>query len=273
MKKISRLLLAGLVASSLTACAVTTARVVRSDGSSTTASATDSKETGGLAGGSGSTMAEKPDDLKKTDAAPSETKADPGTQTDLTTTAEATQTDPETKPETAASETKPKETKPAETKPSETKPAESTTADAERDIKSNLSPEFQQILDQPENGILIIYRPDLYTEIKAITKWDVTEYNTNTQIFLVAKDKGSRIELTVSKLVDDDRVVIPGDVIRDWDTTSDFEVIRIVYTDPETLPFNFIRVREPSGRVTTTPIHTSMRGNPEDEAIFYDEED
>lgn len=262
MKKMKRLLSAVMAALTLTACAMPATQVVRTDGG--TSAAEDPIESGGSTRESTqeSTQGQQPDDLNtKTDASTTGAKPEPGTSTDLTTTAQTTTaqtTIADTQAEATSAETKPVETSAGSTVP-------------ELDIKSNLPPEFQQFLSQPEYGFLIIYKPELFPEIKAITKWDVTDYNTNTQILLVLKDKDSRVEVTDSKLVDDERVVIPGDVIRDWDTTSDFEVIRIVFTDPETIPFNFIRVREPSGQVTTTPIHTSMRGNPDYELIEYDE--
>ena len=118
--------------------------------------------------------------------------------------------------------------------------------------------------------MMLIYYPEKFPEIKAITRWTIIDYNTNTQVLLVTKKKGSIVEVSKAELTNDDRVVIPGEVIRDWETTSDYEVIRILYTDPETIPFNFIKIKEPGGKVTTTHLRTSMRDNPDWEVYAYD---
>lgn len=186
--------------------------------------------------------------------------------TTVLTSAITTTADPLTSPQSLVSQPTPSETSPVETKPAEKTPDPLTG-----EVKSNLPLELQAELNKSNNGMIIIYHPEQFPEIKAITKWNIVEYNTNTQIFLVLKSTGSRVEISKSQMVEDERVVIPGDVIRDWETTSDFEVIRILYTDPETIPFNFIRVKDASGRVTTTPLHTSMRDNPDWEVFQYDE--
>lgn len=95
-------------------------------------------------------------------------------------------------------------------------------------------------------------------------------YDTKSQLFLVTKKKGSVVKLYDTKLTADlqDRVI--DDVIRDWVTTADYEVIRIRYSDPETMTMNFIKVIEPGGKTTTTDIHSSMMGLPSWEAFGYD---
>lgn len=272
MKKISILLTTLLLTVSLAACSLGAPRIVRTNGTSQTRAA----ELGdGIVATKGDATTTRPD--PKTDSVSTKAQAVtiPGTTAALTTAAQGV-TDPIPPVTTTGQETTvpgestAPQTTSGSTTPSETKPAESTQTDGGTEIKSNLSPEFQQLLSEPGQGLLVIYAPSLYPEIKAITKWDISDYNTNTQLLLIVRDKGSRVEVTNSSLVDGGADVIPGDVIRDWETTSDFEAIRIVYSDPETMPFNFIRVRDPWGRVTTTPIQSSMRGNPDYETIPYD---
>ncbi len=250
MKAISRMILISLLALSLAACQAPDTGIIKPGTPVASQASGDTTEDheGSAEGGSLTTATDS-----STIAQPQTTAADL----------------PATSPQTTADETSLDQTA-AETTPAETKPAE-TAADPENLIKSNIPPEFQSELSKEANALIIIYRPELFKEIKAITKWTIVEYDTNTQLFLVTKKKGSRVEVTDSQLTDGEEVVIPGDVIRDWETTSDFEVIRIVYTDPETMPFNFIRVIEPDGRKTTLPIHTSMRDNPDWEIFTYDE--
>lgn len=267
MKAISRMILISLLALSLAACQAPDTGIIKPGTPVASQASGDTTEDHEGSAESGS----------MTTATDSSTITQPQTTADETSPDQTAAEDPgqttpgETQPETTASaETTPAETTPAESTPAETKPAE-TAADPENLIKSNIPPEFQSELSKEANALIIIYRPELFKEIKAITKWTIVEYDTNTQLFLVTKKKGSRVEVTDSQLTDGEEVVIPGDVIRDWETTSDFEVIRIVYTDPETMPFNFIRVIEPDGRKTTLPIHTSMRDNPDWEIFSYDE--
>ena len=262
MKLISRFILIGLVLTTVSACSISANDIIKPEATITLESTeTQTKDTIG-------SQTEDSTDAK--DSVPI------GEQT---TTEEQSKPEPE---KTSPEETKPVETTPVETTPVETTPSTTETYTAAIDtkeetkpaqeniIKSNIPSEFQVELSQADNGVIIVYRPDLYSEIKAITKWDIVEFNTGTQLFLVTKEKGSRVEVSKSKLTEDEEIVIPGEVIRHWETTSDYEVIRILYSDPETMPFNFIRVIEPSGEKTTLPIHTSMRGNPEWETFQHD---
>ena len=184
----------------------------------------------------------------------------PGTTTAVIDPAATTPaTMPETTPVTQPA-TKPAATKPAATAPPVTKPSAS----------SNLPKSIKSALDQSGNGIVLIYEPEKYPGITAITGWNVTVYDTKSQLFLVTKKKGSVVKLYDTKLTADlqDRVI--DDVIRDWVTTADYEVIRIRYSDPETMTMNFIKVIEPGGKTTTTDIHSSMMGLPSWEAFGYD---
>ena len=253
MKIVSRFILMGLLITTLSACAIPASEIIKPE-TTTTSEGTETQTKDTI----GSQSAEDSTDAK-----------------DSVTIGEQTTTEEQSKPEpekTSAEETKPTETTPITTETyttaidtkAETKPTQDNI------IKSNIPSEFQAELSQIDNGVIIVYRPDLYTEIKAITKWDIVEFNTGTQLFLVTKEKGSRVEVSKSKLTGGEEVVIPGEVIRHWETTSDYEVIRILYSDPETMPFNFIRVIEPTGKKTTLPIHTSMRDNPEWETFQYD---
>ena len=239
MKKTTSLILVILMTLSVSGCEVFRPAATKAENKVTTASPVKTKPT-------------------VTKESSDSTEASTGTTepTDTTTT--------ETEPvETTTPETEPVETTTTETKSAETKP--------DADIKSNLPPKLRAELDKNENGIMLIYYPEKFSEIKAITRWNIIDYNTNTQVFLVTKKKGSIVEVSKAELTNDDRVVIAGEVIRDWKTTSDFEVIRILYTDPETIPFNFIKVKEPGGKVTTTHLRTSMRDNPDWEVYKYDE--
>ncbi len=150
-------------------------------------------------------------------------------------------------------------------------PLEEDPAGETEDIKSNLPAELKAELDQPGNGILLVYHPEQYEEIKAITRWTVVEFETETQLFLVTKAKGSIVEVAGAELTDDERVVIPGEVIRNWQTTSDYEVIRIHYTDADTIPLNFVRVRQPDGKVTLAPLQTSGKDDYDWLAFQYEE--
>ncbi len=204
---------------------------------------------------------------------PAETRAAKITTTDsgkTKTSAGSEKTNADSK--TTAVIENPAATAPATTA-AQTTPAATAAPESKPVTKSNLPPELKAELDKTENGIMLIYYPDKFPEIKAITRWNIVDYNTNTQVLLVSKKKGSTVEVSKAQLTNDDRVVIPGDVIRDWETTSDYEVIRILYTDPETIPFNFIRVKEPGGKVTTTHLRTSMRDNPDWEVYPYDKQD
>ncbi|MFZ2257545.1 MAG: hypothetical protein WAV55_05340 [Clostridiaceae bacterium] len=199
------------------------------------------------------TTAANPKETKLTDA------ATPGDSTGAANTTNSTNTMIEsatTTPVTTSIET---QTTPVATEPQ-----------SQDEVKSNLPAKLRKELDKVDNGIMLIYYPEKFPEIKAITRWTIIDYNTNTQVFLVTKKKGSIVEVSKAELTNDDRVVIPGEVIRDWETTSDYEVIRILYTDPETIPFNFIKVKEPGGKVTTTHLRTSMRDNPDWEVYPYD---
>lgn len=153
--------------------------------------------------------------------------------------------------------TKPAITLPPVTQPGITKPT------------SNLPKAIRSALNKSFNGLVVIYKPQYYRAIVATTSWDVRKYDTNTQLLLVTKKKGSLVQLYNSKLTKDQQESVMDDVIRDWTTTEDYEVIRIRYTDPETLPFNFIKVTEPGGKTTTTEIKSSMIGI-DWEAIKYD---
>ena len=253
MKKVSRFILIGLLITTFSACSTSGNDIIKPEATiGTESSETQPKDK------VGSQTTERSTDAK-----------DPVTMGEQTTTEEQSKPDPE---QTAAEETKPTETTPSTTETYSSTPDVDSESKPDQDniIKSNIPPEFQSELAKADNGAIIVYQPDLYTEIKAITKWDIVEFNTGTQLFLVTKEKGSRVEVSKSKLTEGEEVVIPGEVIRHWDTTSDYEVIRILYSDPETMPFNFIRVIEPTGKKTTFPIHTSMRGNPEWEAFQYD---
>lgn len=186
---------------------------------------------------------------------------------------------PTTKPPTTKPLTKPLKTIPHTTKPLFTKPLTKpftkpliTIPPATKPaiVKSNLPKDIKAALDKSANGFILIYKPQNYKNIVAITAWDVTTFNTNSQLFLVTKKKNSVVKVYDTKLTSDlqDRVI--NDVIRDWKTTEDYEVIRIRYSDPETLTMNFIKVIEPGGKKTITDIKSSMVGLPEWEAFAYD---
>lgn len=201
--------------------------------------------------------------VRTTAAIPKETKptatSGDSTGANATNSTNTTIESATTTPVTTSAETQPTETTPVVTEPQ-----------LQDEVKSNLPAKLRKELDKGDHGIMLIYYPEKFPEIKAITRWSIIDYNTNTQVLLVTKKKGSIVEVSKAELTNDDRIVIPGEVIRDWETTSDYEVIRILYTDPETIPFNFIKVKEPGGKVTTTHLRTSMRDNPDWEVYPYD---
>lgn len=89
-------------------------------------------------------------------------------------------------------------------------------------------------------------------------------------MLLLTKKKGSIVEISKVK-ISGGYHISPGEVIRDWKTTSNHEVIRITYDDPETIPFHFITVTEPGGKVTIRAIQTSMKAQLDWESFRYDE--
>ncbi len=137
------------------------------------------------------------------------------------------------------------------------------------EIPSNLPAQLKQKLDRSGNGLIFIYHPEKFKEIKAITRWTVLDYESESELLLVTKAKGSIVEIAKAELTDGEEVVKPGDVIRNWETTSDYEVIRIHFSDPETIPYNFIRVRQPDGKVTLVSLRTSMVDDYDWEAFKY----
>lgn len=200
-------------------------------------------------------------------------------------------TDPVTTPITIAPATKPVITKPMTTKPAKTKPGITkpsltlpittkpgiTNPSITKPMstkppmgKSNIPLSMKTALDKSSNGFILIYQPLKYTDIVAVTAWNVVTFDTNSQLLLVTKKKGSLVQVYDTKLTIDlqDRVI--NDVIRDWTTTADYEVIRIRYSDPETMTMNFIKVTEPGGKKTLTDIKSSMVGLPNWEAFAYD---
>ncbi|MFZ2257546.1 MAG: hypothetical protein WAV55_05345 [Clostridiaceae bacterium] len=189
---------------------------------------------------------------------------EPVTTTTLTI-APATST-PKTKPITKPPTTKPSETKPPVTKP----PATKGQVTKVPTVQSNLPKNIKAELDQSGNGFIIIYQPLKYKDIVAVTAWNVVTFDTKSQLLLVTKKKGSLVQVYDTKLTKDQQDRVINDVIRDWTTTGDYEVIRIRYSDPETMTMNFIKVTEPGGKKTITDIKSSMIGLPNWEAFEYD---
>lgn len=119
-------------------------------------------------------------------------------------------------------------------------------------------------------GLIFINNLPKFVGFKPITSWNIATDSNSTQMLLLTKKKGSIVEVAKAKLTGDARVVIPGEVIRDWKTTADNQVIKITYNDPETIPFHFITVKEPGGKTTTQGIRTSMRAALDWESFSYD---
>lgn len=185
--------------------------------------------------------------------------------TDPSTTT-ATIAPPATSPKTKPPATKPPATKPPATKPPATKPPVTKPPTA----SSNLPKSIKAALDQTDNGIVLIYQPLKYKDIVAVTGWNVVKFETNSQLLLVTKKKGSLVQVYDTKLTADQQDTVINDVIRDWTTTADYEVIRIRHSDPEIMIMNYIKVTEPGGKKTLTEIKSSMVGLPDWEAIEYD---
>lgn len=119
-------------------------------------------------------------------------------------------------------------------------------------------------------GMIYINNLPKFVGFKPITAWNIASDQYSTQMLLLTKKIGSIVEVSKAKLTGDDRVVIPGEVIRTWKTTANNQVIRITYNDPETIPFHFITIKEPGGKTTTQAIRTSMRAALDWESFSYD---
>ncbi len=208
---------------------------------------------------------------------------DPATKP--TETAAPATTTPKTKPATKPAATKPPATKPVATKPPATKPIATkppaTTPPGtetpatkppatQTTIQSNIPKNIKAAVDQSNVGFVLIYRTINYEGIVASTAWSVGTLNTDSQLFLVTKKKGSLVQVYDTKLTEGKQERVINNVIRSWTTTQDYQVIRIRHTDPETMALNFIKVTEPGGKKTTTEIKSKMSGLPNWESIKYD---
>ncbi|PKK38994.1 hypothetical protein ABB02_01808 [Clostridiaceae bacterium JG1575] len=164
---------------------------------------------------------------------------------------------PKTQPKTApptTPETQPK-TKPQTKIENKTQPT--TTIEAPQ---NNGVPEaFKQRLDE-KHALLIVYEVQSYPKIQAKTSWNIVNLGSESQMLVVTKKKGSKVQALEAELKSPaDIQVAPGKVVKEWTTTEDFEVLRVLYTDPETIPFHFLRITEPDGQSFTMPIYSSMR--------------
>lgn len=119
-------------------------------------------------------------------------------------------------------------------------------------------------------GMIFINNLPKFSSFNPITAWNISASDYTTKMLLLTKKKGSLVEVAKVKITGGYHIS-PGEVIRDWKTTSNNEVIRITYDDPETIPFYFITVTEPGGKVTTRAIQTSMKAALDWESFQYDE--
>ncbi len=137
-------------------------------------------------------------------------------------------------------------------------------------VKVNETAALKAELAKEDIGLIFVNNLVKFSSFKPVTAWNIAESPNPAQMLLVTKKKGSIVEVSKVKYTGDDRVVIPGEVVRDWKTLTDYEVIKITYDDPEVIPFYFVKVKEPGGNVTTQSIRTSMRAALDFESFHYD---
>lgn len=125
-------------------------------------------------------------------------------------------------------------------------------------------------LAKPSIGLVFAFNLGKFSAFNPVVSWSIATDPYPSRLLVVTKVKGSTVEIAKAKLTGDDRVVIPGEVIRDWKTTSNHEVIKITYNDPETIPFHFVTVTEPGGKKTTQSLRTSMKAVLDWESFTYD---
>lgn len=125
-------------------------------------------------------------------------------------------------------------------------------------------------LDKPSIGLVFAFNLGKFSAFNPTVSWNIATDPYPSKLLVVTKVKGSTVEVAKAKLTGDDRIVIPGEVIRDWKTTSNYEVIKITYNDPETIPFHFITVTEPGGKKTTQSLRTSMKAVLDWASFTYD---
>lgn len=251
MKKISGLIMLPLLLATLTACGTSVVRGSEEPTQTKASVSQNSTETKADQTGAATKPAKGQTTPAKTDA--------PATQTATTPVTLPAQTVPA---QTIPAATMPAQTMPAATVPVATVPATipaSTGAAAGDKIVSNLPKQLKKELDKPGNGMLIVYEPQQYKGIRQAVTWDIRTYNTNTKILAVIKQKGSKVVITDSDMAKDGPYSVPGKAIRTWKTTTDYEVVRILNTDPASFVLNFIRVTEPDGSVTTAPIESTSK--------------
>lgn len=126
-------------------------------------------------------------------------------------------------------------------------------------------------LAKSDIGLIFVHNLQKFSAFKPVTGWNIATDPYPSKMYLLTKKKGSVVEVSKVKYTGDDRVVIPGEVIRNWTTGSDYEVIRITFNDPEVIPFHFITVKEPGGKKTTQSLRISMRAALDWESFHYDE--
>lgn len=125
-------------------------------------------------------------------------------------------------------------------------------------------------LNKPAVGLILVYDLQQFSAFEPVTAWNITFEPNPSQLLLLTKKKGSLVEVSKAKLTGDERVVIPGEVIRHWKPTADEEVIRITYNDPEVIPYYFVTVKEPGAKTTTTSIQMSQKADFDWLAFPYD---
>ncbi|PKK38995.1 hypothetical protein ABB02_01809 [Clostridiaceae bacterium JG1575] len=133
---------------------------------------------------------------------------------------------------------------------------------------AGIPPQMKKALDE-DHAMILVFDTKKYPTLRATTAWDIKIHAHPSELFLITKKANTKVTVTGAVLVDAGVNVRPGDPLREWTTKTDFEVIRMVYSDPETMPFNFIRLTEPGGRTFIAPIFSSMREHPDWEAYAY----
>ena len=125
-------------------------------------------------------------------------------------------------------------------------------------------------LSKSDIGLIFINNLSKFSSFNPVTAWNISTYGYPSKMLVIIKKKGSIVEVSKVKITGGYNIS-PGEVIRDWKTTSNNEVIRITYNDPETIPYHFITVTEPGGKVTTRPIQTTMKELLDWQSFKYDE--
>lgn len=249
MRRLKRLIAMLLAAASLSACTMPVVRTLKQD---------DKEKPSPL-------ITHGP--LGEEDGATDPQTAASGAVTKYPAIPRATSTKPASTKKHKATKVQAAKTKPAKTKPVATKPV--TTNPVKQEKGNPIPDHLKALLDKPGTGMILLYTPEGRKGIRTAVNWDVRSYDSGTDLILITKKKGSNVKVMRSQLSENEKESLPGETIRLHTTKSDYEAIRIRYSDPETMAFNFIQVTDPNGKHSITPIKSSMMEIDKIERVSY----